>query len=340
MNKKTIILLVSLIAVVALFLILRRNNSSTLGGDDKAFEFKSTANIDKVFISNRATGQYVTLTKLDSNHWRLNDKYNVNLYQLEILFEGLRNIRVKRPVSKHEMTLVKKDLALRGSKVEIYEKGKLSKTYYIGNNAIAEMGTYFMMENGNEPYLCHIPGFNGYPGARYHSTIEAWRSKSIFNSKPEEIKTIQINWIDNPANSFTIDNSGQQPVLISGNKTFTNNSEANLNLIKTYLKFWELSYEGFPIDLTAHDIDSISKTKPFLKMELLRKDGTKTTLSIHRKGLKIDSPKQTDDEGNPLQFEMENYYAFIDGNTKEIVQIQDFVFGKVMKTTSDFLIKK
>jgi hypothetical protein len=52
-----------------------------------------------------------------------------------------------------------------------------------------------------------------------------------------------------------------------------------------------------------------------------------------------DTNIQFDRQGNPLEYDIENFYAFINNNNKEVVQIQDYVFGKVMKTNRDFLIK-
>ena len=121
---------------------------------------------------------------------------------------------------------------------------------------------------------------------------------------------------------------------------FANNKDINLNNVKSYLKLWEnLSFEGFPIDLDVNKIDSISKTIPLLTLRLTDKKGKITILRIHKKGIKPDSNIQMDQEGNPLQFDIENFYAFINDNNKEVVQIQDFIFGKVMKTTSDFILK-
>ena len=340
MNKKTIILLGSIIAILLLFFFLRRNNGNTLSNDEREFEFKSTDKIDKVFLSNKFTKEYVLLTKKDKENWTVNDSFVASNYQLEILFDGLKKIRVKRPVSKHEINPVKKDLALNGTKVEIYENGNLSKVFYVGGNTSDEMGTYFMMENGQEPYVCHIPGFNGFLNARFFTKKDGWRSKNIFALKDSEIKKIELNWFENNKSSFSIDNSGSEPLLYSENILLKNNIEVNLNHLKTYLKLWEnLSFEGFPIDLTAAQIDSIYKTKPILLIKVWDKKDKLCSLSIYKKGIKRDSNIQFDEQGNPLQFDIETFYAFINENGKEVVQIQDYIFGKVMKQSADFLIK-
>lgn len=343
MNKKTLILLSALILVLAAFFLLRRNTGNTLNTDERQFEFASTDKIDKIFLSNKFTREYILLKKTGKTEWSVNDSFKASVYQLDILFEGLRKIRVKRPVSKHEIEHVKKNIALSGTKVEIYENGSLSKVFYVGGNTSDEMGTYFLMEDAKEPYVCHIPGFNGYLNARFYTKKEAWRSKNIFKLKDDEIRQVQLNWYENPGESFSIENTGKEPVLSMGNsgKPLQNNTQANLNSIRSYLKLWEnLSFEGFPIDLDARAIDSIAKTTPILNIRVLDKYNTITELSIHKKGIKRDSNIQFDESGNPLKYDIETFYAFINGNNMEVVQIQDYIFGKVMKKGSDFLIRK
>ncbi len=340
MNKKTIFLLAALLGVIAVFFLLRRNNGNTLTGNDHDFGFKSTDKIDKIFISNKLTGKYVILTKQDTATWLLNDTFNVNIHQVNSLLDVFKKLQIKRPVSNKEINIVKKDIAISGTKVEVYENGSLSKVYYVGNNTHDEMGTYFLMDKAEEPYVCHIPGFNGYIGAKYHYQPVAWRSKDIFRARDTEIKTLQVDWFAQAQNSFVINNEGATPVFSSNNKVFVNNKDINLNIVKSYLKLWEnLSFEGFPVDLNAHKIDSIAKTTPLLTLTLTDKKGKITKLRIHKKGIKRDSNIQMDEQGNPLQFDIENFYAFINDNNKEVVQIQDYVFGKVMKTTADFILK-
>lgn len=340
MNKKTKLLLSIIVVVLCVFYLLNRNTGSTLNVNESAFEFKQTDKIDKIFLSNKYTHQYVILKKVSDKDWTVNDSFKANPYQLEILLEGLKKIRVKRPVSKNELVYVKKDIALNGTKVEIYEKGSLSKVFYVGGNTIDELGTYCLIENAQEPYVCHIPGFNGFISARFFTQRDGWRSKTIFAIKDQDIKQIDLAWTADPNASFTIDNGSKEPLLYINKMVQKNNVEVNLNHLKTYLKLWEnLSFEGFPIDLNPHKIDSIAHTLPILTITVTAKDNTKTVLTIHKKGIKRDSNIQFDDQGNPLQFDIETYYAFINSNQKEVVQIQDYIFGKVMKQAKDFALK-
>jgi hypothetical protein len=340
MNKKIIYLLIALVAALGLYFVLNKNTISTLPVDEKNFQYTSTDKIDKIFIKNKFTKDFVILEKKTSNEWMVNNKHVASKYQINNLLKTLRQMRVKKPVSKNLINQVVKDFALNSQKVEIYENGKLSKVFYVGNNTIDEMGTYFYMEKAKEPYVCHIPGFNGFLNTRFYTSENDWRTTSVFSSKADEIKYIDVTWINMPTQSFHIDNTDKTPTISSENKVIENNKSINLNQLKAYLNLWEnLSFEGFPINLDANDIDSISKTTPFVILKLTTKKDEITTLRIHKKGIFPDTDIQTDRQGNPLEYDVENFYAFINENNQEVVQIQDYIFGKVMKPLDAFKLK-
>lgn len=337
MNKKTIILLASLILVIAVFFFLNKKNISTLKNKDNNFQFDNTNAISKVFLSNKKYPKNHVLLSKKNKQWLVNNEFEASDVKIEILLETLRKVRVKKPVSKNYLSFVLKDLAANGTKVEIYENNSLSKVFYVGINSADEMGTYFYMEKGEEPYICHIPGFQGFLNSRFLTDVNAWRSLNIFACKEENIKEIEVQWTDVPKNSFKINNSGNAPEISQNGKVLENNKAINLNKLKSYLKLWEnLSFEGFPINLKSKDIDSIYKTQAFLTLILTEKTGKTTSLKVHRKGIFEDTNILFDKEGNPLTYDIENFYGFINNNNKEVVQIQDFVFGKVMKTIHDF----
>lgn len=119
MNKKTSFLLAALALIVMIFFVLRRDTGKTLKGDDHDFAFSSTKDIDKIFISNKRTGKYVILKKVDSANWIVNDSFKVNIHQINTLFDGFKRMKVKRPVSKNELFTVKREIAVNGTKVEV-----------------------------------------------------------------------------------------------------------------------------------------------------------------------------------------------------------------------------
>ena len=56
-----------------------------------------------------------------------------------------------------------------------------------------------MIQGAKEPYIIHIPGFNGYLSSRFSCKEDMWKSKKIFNDMPmsaqytfgDQIKNVQ-----------------------------------------------------------------------------------------------------------------------------------------------------
>ena len=340
MQKKTKYLLLFIALIVSVFFVLYNKNISTLSSNEKDFGYKNTNNIDKIFITNRANKEYVTVTKKDNKTWMVNDKYEANWSQIDIVLSTLKTMQVKKPVGKLELESVKQNLSTNGTKVEIYENGIISKTFYVGGNTSDETGTYFYMEGAKEPYVCHIPGFTGYLSTRFFTNLNAWRSRNVFKTKAENIATIKINWLEQPQQSYEIINKDKLPQLISNGTILENNTEVNANKLKAYLDCWEnLSYAGI-MEYSPKTVDSIAQSKPFLIINLTDIDNKTTSLTLYKMAVGERSHNKMDDNGNPLDFETQNFYALVGNNRTELVQIQDFVFGKVMKPKDYFLMGK
>ncbi len=340
MQKKTKYLLLFIAISVGIFFFLNNKKISTLAANEKDFGYKNTGNIDKIFITNRANKEYVTITKKDNKTWIVNDKYEANWSQVDIVLSTLRAMQVKKPVGAAELEGVKQKLSTNGTKVEIYENGSLSKTFYVGGNTSDETGTYFYMEGAKEPYVCHIPGFTGYLSTRFFTNLNAWRSRNVFKTIADNIISIKVDWLQQPQQSFEIINKDKLPTLISNGKALENNTVVNANKLKSYLSGWEnLSYAGI-MEFTPRAVDSIVRTQPFLVLSLTDNTQKTTTLTLYKMAVGERSHNQMDDNGNPLNFETQNFYAIVNNSKTELVQIQDFVFGKVMKPKDYFLMKK
>ena len=85
------------------------------------------------------------------------------------------------------------NLATEGIKVEIYDRqDELIKTYYVGGAPPDERGTYMMLEGFEQPYVAHIPGWDGNLRFRYNLVGDEWRSRILFPGELEEIESVSI----------------------------------------------------------------------------------------------------------------------------------------------------
>jgi hypothetical protein len=78
-------------------------------------------------------------------------------------------------------------MAAKSTKIEIYSKGEKVKQYYVGHATQDNTGTYMLLtnpetdKNYEEPFITHIPGFEGFLSTRY--LTESSRLERSFNFK-------------------------------------------------------------------------------------------------------------------------------------------------------------
>lgn len=338
-NRKILVSLVILAFIIGGYFLLKRNPSTTLLGDESNFAIKDVQKLDKIFLRSRFQDASATLTRNEQGKWMINGLYEADGAKIDVLLNAVKNMRVKSPISKDAWDMVIRNLASKGVKVELYSGSSKLKTYYVGGPTPDHMGTYVWMEDAKQPYVVYIEGFQGYLSPRFFVNEQDWRSKIIFAYEPVDIEWVKAEWTEDESQSFTINNKDNQPVLESA--AIGNSKKINENKIRSYLNYFSrLAYEGFPIDMNARSIDSVyHQTKPFFVLKLKPKNKPEQILQIHYKGLKRNSKMQLDREGVQMPYDIDSYYAFFNGNTKELLMVQDYVFGKVMKKASDFKLE-
>ena len=160
MIKKILFILISFFVIFLFY----NNNQKLKSEAEKNFAIENIDEINKIFLSDRK-GTNLTLYKNDKV-WKINNKYNVRNDAINTLLTTIKDIKVQRPVSNTSYNNVIRQLASTGVKVEIYY-GKKIKTYTVGGSTSNHLGTYMLMDEAKNPYIIHIPGFNGFLSPRY-----------------------------------------------------------------------------------------------------------------------------------------------------------------------------
>ncbi len=229
----------------------------------------------------------------------------------------MHQIRIQQPVSLSSTENVIRSLSTTGVKVEIYSNKEILKTYTIGHETANHLGTYMLLDGSNEPFIMHIPSFNGYLTPRYGiqgQIIEEknWRKRTVFNIKENTINNISINNLLEPNKSFSLQLYPTRLYDFSGKLIdFNNQSIINyINNLKT------VNCESFK------DNNSNINLKNQLH-ELIINNDTLRTYAIG------DSKNKKKEES----FNVERMYATI--NNKELMLIQNYVFNKVLITIDE-----
>jgi hypothetical protein len=334
-KNKLIILFGILLTAIALYLIFQ-NTSSSSREELRDFTIQDTASITKFFIADRS-GHSVTLERQTDNSWTVNGKYPARQEGIDLLMDVCRKVTVRTRVAKAAYNNILKTLATTGIKCEIYQDNnkKPSKVYYVGGSTQDVLGTYMMQENSTVPFIMEIPGFNGYLTPRYSTIEKDWRATTVFSYKPQDIKSISIMYSNAPQNSFVIERTGN---LFSVSSPVTHQSIKQVDTLRlaNYLEnFRNLHFEGWDVDYSKEQQDSLSKAIPNTIIEVTDVGGSKNVMKVYPKPVTKRSMAQADSLGNPLKYDIDRMYAFMEGKN-ELFTIQEYSFGKIFVTLGDF----
>jgi hypothetical protein len=207
MKKNNLIIGVAALAILgalAYFAWSKKNVTSTISTEETAFAVRDTAAIDKIFISSKSGKRIKLQRRPEDRRWVINDTFLVAPFQIQHLLETMRNVTLRRPLAKAERATVIKSMATKHQKVEIYLNGQLFKTYYVGDEPIDQIGSYYLLEGSETPYVMYLQGFEGYLSIKYDINPYNWRDKALFTSTPQTLQKISVTYPKKPSESFSI----------------------------------------------------------------------------------------------------------------------------------------
>ena len=307
----------SLLSIIFIYLLFDYNKKTKLK-NEKEFAIKNTEDISKIFLSDRK-GYNIILSKTNNN-WIINDKYDVRDDAIKTLLSTIKQIEIQRPVSNTSFNNVIKQLATTGVKVEIYYNNKV-KVYTVGSSTPDHLGTYMLMDDAENPYIVHIPGFNGFLSPRYgiqgyELNINNWRDNSIFKINSEEIQEISLLNYNEQEKSFLIQ---KEPLRLINHDSIS--IKYNINrTVEFFNNFSNVEcekYKGFEIDLSGEKLLFKLNIKHQGKVDLLE----------------AYSFSKTNNNSNNSKPNVERMYAKL--NNGEYMLIQNYVFNKVFISIDD-----
>lgn len=346
MNKNKTLLVITLILAVAAAVLLFSRSNSTLNPDISEFTVKDTATITKIFMADKSD-QQVLLERSETGTWRLNTKYEAMQENMQILLQTLANIELREPVAKSAHDNILKMLAVKSVKVEIYQmkhrisigslklfpREKLTKTFYIGDATMDNTGTFALMEGANSPVVIYMPGLRGFIATRFSTSETDWRVHTVFNKKLPDIKSIKVEFLDQPMESFIVENQNNLSLKLT--RLFDNTVVApydTLKLVSFVNAFRKINYEVLMNDMEAHKMDSIMSSAPKHIITLETKDGQKQSIRTFVRLLP--EPEIDIFDGSLITYDLDRMYGLV--NETDFVAVQFFVFDKILIPLSGF----
>jgi len=328
-NKNLKILILLLAVLLIAYFVINRNGWNTLKFDEKEFSVKDTARVTKIFMVTKG-GDKVLLERSSNNSWIVNRKLPADDMKVRLLLNTIHDMKVLKPIAPNAHNKVIGILATEGIKTEIYAGDKLVKTIYVGSETPDQNGTFMMLEDANEPYVVHIPGFVGYLTPRFFTNELKWRSRLVFNFKADEISKVSVQYFNQAYESFAVINTGQNPLLEGVVLT-------DLKFLKYYLSSFENIYlDGFNEGYIAQKSDSIKSKQAYCIIKLESKSGTNKKLTIYQKPVDKHTKEIYDEDSNAIETDKEKYFVFVDDDSV-LATIQDYTFRNILRTKGDFI---
>jgi len=344
-NRLTLIITITL-AIIALFFIYT-TTKSTIPKAIKDFAIQDTSLVTKVFLTDKSNNK-VILEKKALGKWSVNNKYTASNGMITVLLKTIMMLEVKSPVARSARNNVIKRLASSSVKIEIYQtvyridfRGiklfsheKLVKTYYVGGATMDNMGTFMLIEDSDEPFIMHIPGFRGFLNSRYSTLENDWRDHTLFNIDIPNIKSVKLEFPSGTENSYEIVNTGDAHFTLTALSPKMQITDYDTLRLYDFLStFRDIKYELIITDTKLHNKDSIVATIPFHILTVTDMSGKKTTIKTYHKKA---TDEQTEPDGSISPYDLDRLYAlFNDG--KDFALIQFYVFDNVLRPLPYFI---
>lgn len=281
--KKIIILLLSIsllvgLGIYALSLVNAEEKSDT---ELKNFAIEAIETIDKVIISNTRGQKLVVIKKGDS--WSDSENHCLVQENIDFMLDAIKNIEFKGYVSENAKENYRKKMIAQHTKVEIFQNGELTTTWYIGPETPDRYGQIMLLdskEHGKSKYpvMMRIKNMNGVIGPRFKADYREWMCSDIFSYRRKDIKEVDLQFPQEPAKNFTIKGNGIQfDVLHNGQKL----PQVDTSNVYRYLQLYsDINYSSANYLLSNKQVDSVKASQAFCVLTLTESNGTKKQLRM------------------------------------------------------------
>ncbi len=332
--KKPFLYFSIVLVLAALAFYLYRHNQKSATFSSKAFAIEDTASITKVFLADKK-GNKVTLTRQKAGQWMVNNKFAIRNDAINMLLKTIKLVEIKNAVAKTAHNNIVKDMAARAVKMEIYtnDAEEPELVYYIGGPNQTTSGSFMLMQGTETPYVCHIPGFEGYLSTRFMVKEKEWRNTEIFNfTTISEIKSVSVQYPKRPASSFELTVNSTNSFTVRSLQTGKEIPNLDTSAVKDYLIGWKfVNFEAFE-NVPKAEKDSLLALGCEYIFTMKKSDSSSKTISAFLKRPSTFAPQYNN---RPAMQDLDRMYGQLPGETDWVI-IQFFVFDKLMIGIDDF----
>ena len=339
-KNRLAIIITSILIIVAVVLLWNNRYLTSLRGEAYDFTVRDTASVTRLFFADKS-GNQVLLSRTEEG-WKVNEKYDAQPTMVNNMLQTLDKMRIKMPVSLASHNNVITRMAGTNTKVEVYQivprinlfnkiklfpHEKLTKVFYIGDVTQDNSGTYVLKEGADKAYIVHLHGFRGFISSRFSANQEDWRDHKIISNDISEIASVKLEFNNEPKNSFIINEKGRFTYEMKRLHDDSNIDFDTIRVLNLLTSFNDVRFEAFLTDITQERRDSIINSPYQERLTLITKDGKENVIRTYTMRINASAFGFTE---NDWDDDPDHKYAYVENND-ELVMIQDFAFGKILR---------
>lgn len=336
MGKLKLIILVIVLAglSVVTYQLFNKEKSSLSAEALSDFAIKDTASIDRLIISSNSGGM-IDFKKIEGK-WGFADGGCIQIHMIHSFLETIKYVAIKSPVPRGAVENVNKLTLAQHKKIEIFQNGKLTKTWFIGTTTSDHYGTNMILKIEGigispEPFITFQPNVYGNLADQFSLRRKDYECSGIFVYKNLfDIKEIDIINHEDSTSNFTIKSMDTNTFKLYSNGAEVQNFDT-VNVREYIAGFAKMHYDVKEPSIPKEIRDSIVDSPPYYTIKVTDKNGRVTSLITHLKGA---IQQEFDYDGNLITIDRDNLYAVTDDSV--FVMLQYYVFGKAFKKLSDF----
>lgn len=340
MGKYKIVFLIAILGALGFltYNLMNKKKSSLSNEALSDFAIKDTSTIDRIRISSNVGG-LVDFVKSNGT-WKFEDGGCAQQHMLFNFLETIKYIAVKSPVPKGTIETVNKQTLAQHKKIEIFQNGKLTKTWFIGTTTADHYGTYMILKEEGvgispEPFIVFQPNVYGNLADQFSLRRKDYECSGIYvYDNLFDIKEIDVINHEDTSTNFTIKSVDTNTFELFSNNTKIENFDT-VKVRKYITLFSKLHYDVKEPIIPKEIRDSTISSPPYYTIIVTDKEGTMNKLVTH---LKDPVNVEYDYDGNLITTDRDNLYAVT--NNGDFVMIQYFVFGKTFRDLSYFIENK
>jgi hypothetical protein len=328
MIKKIIILVIGIITIIILgwYTISLLNSEGSSDSQFIEFAIEDTNSVDKIIITDAFSNRMELVRK--ANIWTDSKGGCISQPNVHFILEALSKITFKGYLPQKAQEKFTELMAASHTKVELFQDGEWTKTWYIGPAAQDHLGQIMLLETADDgksdyPVMMSIKGMYGIIEPRFFADPRKWICTNIFSLDINDIALIDVTYPKESYRSFSI---SQKNMKYSVNQNGEKLSELDTSNIFRYLQgFRKVHFELANYELNKKQCDSLKKTVPFCELKVKETSGKTTKLRMFRIA---SSTPQRNEFGETVDMDMNKFWCQLPNGS--LVKCQYFTFNPLI----------